>query len=88
MCHAEPGGSLFRHAPGRWLDTRLDTVEAFRRGDTAAVRRQDMPTLNGLVDEYLGQHVAEANTIATRPARAQDTPQREGTPTVGDDLRD
>jgi integrase len=54
---------------GAWLDRKLDEVAALRRGDVAAVRRREMPTLAGLVDEYLGQHNAEANTIRTLTAR-------------------
>src|SRR5262245_37927463 len=46
-----------------WLDTRVDEVEALRRGDVAAVRRRDMPTLRELVDEFTAQHVAEASSI-------------------------
>ena len=38
-------------------------------GDPVAVRRHDLPTLGELVDEYLGQHNAEANTIRTLQAR-------------------
>jgi integrase len=43
----------------------LDEIEALRRGDVAAVHRRNMPTLQTLVDEYLGQHVGEANTKRT-----------------------
>lgn len=48
---------------GKWLSTKLDEVEALRRGDVAAIRRREMPTLAELVDEFLGQHPGEANTI-------------------------
>jgi hypothetical protein len=47
-----------------WLDSRLGTVEALRSGDVAALRRQDMPTLSELVDEFTSQHVAEPSSIA------------------------
>jgi integrase len=52
-----------------WTNAKVDTVEALRSGDTAAIRRRDMPTLAELVDEYIGQHNAEANTIRTLRAR-------------------
>lgn len=52
-------------AASRWLTAKLDEVEALRRGDVAAARRREMPTLRELVDEYVGQHQAEANTIRT-----------------------
>jgi hypothetical protein len=45
------------------LDRKLGEVRALRRGDVAAVRRQAMPTLSQLVDEFTDQHNAEANTI-------------------------
>src|SRR5436305_2418544 len=48
-----------------WLDTKIDAVAALRRGDIPAVRRQQMPTLQELVDEYVAQHTAEANTLRT-----------------------
>ena len=48
-----------------FLERTLREVEALRRGDPIAQRRQDLPTLGELVDEYLGQHNAEANTLRT-----------------------
>jgi hypothetical protein len=48
-----------------WLDSRLGTVEALRRGDVAALRRKQMPTLSELVEEFTAQHVAEDTTIAS-----------------------
>ena len=47
------------------LARKLDEVSALRRGDVAAVRRRAMPTLAELVDEYIAQHNAEANTLRT-----------------------
>ena len=47
-----------------------------RSGDVRARRRREMLTLNQLADEYLAQHVCEANTLATltwRLKRARDT---------------
>ena len=67
---------------GAWLDGKLDTVSALRCGDVAAVRRQTMPTLADLVDEYVEQHSAEANTIRTLKARlryATEGPTLDGT---------
>jgi integrase len=52
-----------------FLERTLRKVEARRNGDPVAVRRHDLPTLGELVDEYLGQHNAEANTIRTLRAR-------------------
>jgi integrase len=46
----------------------VQEVEALRRGDDVPSRRA-MPTLAELADEYLAQHVAEANTIATLTER-------------------
>jgi integrase len=63
------GGFATKAEAGEWLDGRLDEVERLRRGEPAAVRRQTMPTLQELVDEYLEQHSAEANTIRTLRAR-------------------
>jgi integrase len=50
---------------GDWLGRKLDEVSALRRGDLPTIRRQQMPTLSELVDEYLAQHTAEANTLRT-----------------------
>jgi integrase len=52
-----------------FLERTLREVEARRNGDPVAVRRHDLPTVSDLVDEYLGQHNAEANTIRTLRAR-------------------
>jgi integrase len=46
-----------------WADRKAGEVAALRRGDPAAVRRQQMPTLNELCDEFLAQHTAEPNTL-------------------------
>lgn len=51
-----------------WLEAKLREVEAVRRGDPVPARRR-MPTVQELVDEYVAQHVAEANTIATLTQR-------------------
>jgi integrase len=52
-----------------FLERTLREVEARRNGDPVAVRRHDLPTLAELVDEYLGQHNAEANTLRNLAAR-------------------
>jgi integrase len=62
-------GFATKSEAGEWLDRKVDEVEALRRGDVAAVRRQSMPTLAELVAEYLGQHNAEPNTLRTLQAR-------------------
>jgi integrase len=65
----ERGGFATKSEAGEWLDSKLDDVKALRRGKVAAVRRQTMPTLQDLVDEYVEQHNAEANTIRNLKAR-------------------
>jgi integrase len=52
-----------------FVDRKVEEVVALRRGDPSALRRREMLTLGELVDEYLGQHNAEANTIRTLTAR-------------------
>jgi hypothetical protein len=52
-----------------WLERKLGTAAALRRGDVAAVRRQHMPTLGELVDEFPGQHNADENTLRTLTVR-------------------
>lgn len=63
------GGFPTKSEAGDWLDRKLEEVEALRRGDVVALRRREMPTLSELVDEYVAQHSAEANTIRTLRAR-------------------
>ena len=78
----ERGGFATKTEAGEWLDTKLETVTALRHGDIAVVRRQTMPTLQELVDEYVEQHNAEANTIRNLKARleyATDGPALDGT---------
>jgi integrase len=73
------GGFETKTAAGDWLDGRVKGVAALRRGDPPALRRQQMPSLTELVDEYLGQHTAEANTLRTLRHRL-----RYATDTFGD----
>jgi integrase len=63
------GGFETRSAARAFVDTKVEEVTALRRGDPSAIRRREMPTFGQLVDEYLGQHNAEANTIRTLTAR-------------------
>jgi integrase len=58
------GGFQTKSEARDWLDSRLGTVEAMRRGDVAALRRKQMPTPSELVEEFTAQHVAEASSIA------------------------
>ena len=44
----------------RFLEQTLRDVEARHNG---ALRRQDLPTLGSLVDEYIMRQTAEANTL-------------------------
>jgi integrase len=73
------GGFTTKTEARTWLDRKVDEVEALRDGDVAMLRRQDMPTLQALVDEYLAQHVCEPNTKATLEARL-----KKATATFGD----
>lgn len=57
------GGFETKTAASDWLENKLREVEALRRGDPAALRRQDMPTYNQLCVEFLAQHSAERNTL-------------------------
>jgi integrase len=68
--HREPktlGGFPTKSAAQTWLDdVKLPEIEGLRRGDVSALRRRDaMPTLSELADEFLDGHVAEGNTIET-----------------------
>jgi site-specific recombinase XerC len=63
------GGFATKTEAGDFLEGKLPAVEALRRGDPVAVRRQDVPSFDALCDEYLEQHVAEANTLRTLGAR-------------------
>jgi hypothetical protein len=70
-----------KSAATSWLSARDDEVAALRRGDVAVLRRRDMPTLGELVDEFLAQHNAEANTLRTLRERlryATEGPARDG----------
>jgi integrase len=59
------GGFDTKTAAADWLKGKVNEVAALRRGDTAALRRRSMPTLDALCDEYLDQHLAEENTLRT-----------------------
>ena len=63
------GGFSTRSAAREWVDDHTKDVTALRHGEVPAVRRQTMPTLSELVTEFLAQHVAEENTLATLRAR-------------------
>ena len=63
------GGFATRSEAREWLDRKVPEVEALRNGALAALRRQDMPTVQEVVDEYLAQHMCEPNTKATLTAR-------------------
>src|SRR3954469_14167534 len=59
------GGFETKSAAREWVDGKTDEVLALRRGDLPTLRRQHMPTLAELADQYLEQHSAEANTLRT-----------------------
>jgi len=63
------GGFTTRSDAREWVDSHTRDVTALRNGEVPAVRRQTMPTLSELVTEYLEQHTAERNTIATLTSR-------------------
>ena len=75
------GGFETKTAARDWLETKVDDVLAVRRGDVAAIRRRQMPTLGQLAEEFTRQHVAEASTIASLEFRiryALDGPKLDG----------
>jgi len=59
------GGFATRTEALAFLGSKLDEVEALRRGDVAALRRREMPTLEQLTAEFIGQHSAEPSTVNT-----------------------
>jgi integrase len=63
------GGFATKTEAREWVDRKVNEVEALRDGDVAALRRQEMPTLEALVAEYVRQRVCEPNTLATLTAR-------------------
>ncbi len=63
------GGFATKGEARDFVNRMVDTVAKRRRGDVVAVCRQNMPTLIELVEEFVGQHVAEQNTIATLEQR-------------------
>src|SRR5215216_4312161 len=73
------GGFATRTEALDFLARKTDEVAKLRRGDVVAVRRRHIPTLVDLVDEYLSQHSAEANTLRTLEERL-----RYATATFGD----
>jgi integrase len=73
------GGFQTRSVALEWLGRKLSAVDALRNGDIAATRRQDMLTLQALVDEYVSQHVCEPSTKAALEARL-----KKATATFGD----
>lgn len=75
------GGFTTRSEALAFLGPQLDDVEALRRGDVAALRRREMPTLKQVCAEFLGQHSAEPSTIASLRQRlryALDGPKLDG----------
>jgi integrase len=46
----------------QWLRAEIDRVQKRRGGEAAP---DELPTLDGLIDEYLAQHTAEKNTLVT-----------------------
>jgi integrase len=75
----ERGGFPSRSDALAWLNGQVEGVAALRRGDPSALRRRAMPTLQELVDEYLGAYTGEANSKRTLSERL-----RYATATFGD----
>jgi integrase len=65
----ERSGFATKSEAGGWPDWKLEQVAALRDGRPDSLRRQTMPTLRELIDEYVEQHNAEANTIRNLKAR-------------------
>jgi integrase len=63
------GGFGTRSGAREYVDNKVEQVVALRRGDPSVLRRRQMPTLGEPVDEYVGQHNAEANMIRNLKAR-------------------
>jgi integrase len=59
------GGFATKSEARAWVDAKVEGVAALRRGDPVALRRTEPLTLQELVDEFLGQHTAEENTLRT-----------------------
>ena len=75
------GGFETKSAAREWVDLKVKGVAALRRGDPSTTRRQQMPPLGELVAEFVGQHAAEASTIASLEKRlryALDGPKLDG----------
>src|SRR5215212_3740387 len=75
------GGFDTKTAARQWVDNRAKEVAALRRGDPVAARRQTIPTLDDLCDEFLAtQCGAEHAPGAPRVARliTQDVRSRPG----------
>lgn len=62
------GGFETKSEAGDWLQRKTTEIEALRRGENPSAT-QRVPTLGELIDEYLGQHIAEENTLRTLAAR-------------------
>lgn len=61
--HRRQGGFLTRTAAIEWLDGRLDTVAAVRRGDDTPPPARENLTVAETVDRYLAQHDVDLATI-------------------------
>src|SRR5262249_2898092 len=75
------GGFETKAEAWAFLEPKVDEVSAVRRGDLPTLRRRQMPTLSELVEEFVGQHVAETSTIGSLRFRlryALDGPKLDG----------
>src|SRR5690349_12433172 len=57
------GGFDTRSDAWTFVEGKVEEVAALRRGDPSALRRRHMLTLGEVVEEFVGQHSAEASTI-------------------------
>src|SRR2546427_1916968 len=59
------GGFETKTAAREWVDKKTEEVAALRRGDPAALRRREIPTLAELAEEFRSQYAGEANSLRT-----------------------
>ena len=57
------GGFETRTEAETWLRAKVDEIERLRRGDSATLRRRQLPTLGALVDEFVAQHAVTPETL-------------------------
>lgn len=66
----------------KWLDAKVDEVEAIRRGDVISKPKVDAPTFDDLCREFLSNHTASESTITTLMERLRRPRQKWGSTRV------